>query len=367
MTAQIELQKVSKSYHTPIGRHPVLNGISFSLRRGERLGICGLNGAGKSTLVGILGGSISPDSGQVIRRCRVSWPLGFTGGFNNNMTGLENTRFIARIFDADVRRVVAFVQDFAELGKFFNAPYGTYSSGMKARLAFAVSLAIDFNVYLIDEIIGVGDIRFYQRYRDALMSRRERADFIVVSHSLSTLADTCNRFGFLHGGRLEIFDDFDQVRDRYMGLTAEKPAPLRDCLKTDTQGDVIVFTRAEAHDVVDIEVSSRSQGTAILYWGAATALPARMGEVHQLSWPISLLSATGECNERWSGFQVVERDSAGNSLVSDVIPASDGSASEVTYTVSDERTRFIQVGFRLTALGEGRRFYRLSRPSCKPI
>ena len=184
----------------------MLDDIDFTLMRGERLGICGLNSAGKTTLVNIIAGALKPDAGKVVRHSRMSWPLGYSGGIHSALTELENCRFIARIYGRDTAEVAAFVQDFAELGKFFEMPIRTYSSGMRSRLAFAVSMAVDFELYLIDEVMSAGDLRFHEKCRQAIEERRNRADFLIVSHSISTIEENCNRYALLHDGKLAVFD-----------------------------------------------------------------------------------------------------------------------------------------------------------------
>jgi capsular polysaccharide transport system ATP-binding protein len=157
----IQLQEVTKRYRTRGGEHCVLNGVDLHLDRGDKLGILGRNGAGKSTLIRIISGAELPNSGTVTRDMSVSWPLAFGGGFQGSLTGADNIRFICRIYDAPFTNVLAFVKDFAELGKFLREPIKTYSSGMRARLAFAISMAIEFDCFLIDEVISVGDARFH--------------------------------------------------------------------------------------------------------------------------------------------------------------------------------------------------------------
>ena len=147
----------------------------------------GVNGAGKSTTMRLIAGTELPNSGRVRRDVRVSWPLGFAGGFHPLMTGRENVKFVARIYGADVRKTLDFVEDFSEIGDYIDAPVKTYSSGMMARLSFGLSMAIDFECYLIDEITAVGDARFQARCVGTFAERRKRADIIMVSHSMETI------------------------------------------------------------------------------------------------------------------------------------------------------------------------------------
>ena len=153
----IALHNIAKSYPLPRGKKVVLDDVNITFRPGENMGILGLNGAGKSTLMRIIGGAELPDSGKVVRKSRVSWPIGFAGGFHGSLTGRENLRFTSRIYGSDIRKVTEFVEDFSELGPYMDMPVRTYSSGMKSKLAFGLSMAIGFDFYLIDEAYSVGD------------------------------------------------------------------------------------------------------------------------------------------------------------------------------------------------------------------
>src|SRR5690606_422467 len=164
----IELQSVSKTYRLKGIRKQVFDDFTFTFPRNKNVAVLGPNGAGKSTLMRLISGAEAPDRGRIIRRAKLSWPLGFSGGFNGSMTGIENIRFVSRIYGADSDQVIDSVADFAELGKSLHLPIRTYSTGMRARLAFGISLAIDFDYYLVDEVIGVGDASFRQKSQDAL-------------------------------------------------------------------------------------------------------------------------------------------------------------------------------------------------------
>ena len=183
----IALERVGKSYRTPAGRRVVLGDVTATFEAGHNIGILGANGAGKSTLVRLLAGSEMPDRGTIRRRARVSFPLGFGGTFHAALSGRENVEFIARIYGASRRGTVAYVDEFAELDDYFDMPVNTYSSGMRARLAFAACLAIDFDVYLIDEVTEVGDERFRRRCAEAFQQRMRRSDIILVTHNARTL------------------------------------------------------------------------------------------------------------------------------------------------------------------------------------
>jgi capsular polysaccharide transport system ATP-binding protein len=217
----IELRDITKTYRTTVGTKVVLDGVNATFGALESIGILGRNGAGKSTMLRIIGGAEMPTYGEVIRGGRISWPIGFGGGFNGSLSGEENCRFVARIYDAPVDDIVDHTREFAEIGEYFYAPVRTYSSGMRARLAFGLSMAIDFDIYLVDEITAVGDKLFQQKCRDAFAERRERASLIMVSHSVQTLRDYCDRCALLSNGKLEMFDDVDTAVEAYeAGLAA---------------------------------------------------------------------------------------------------------------------------------------------------
>jgi capsular polysaccharide transport system ATP-binding protein len=211
----IELDNVSKIYPTHSGVNVVLDGISFTFAPNKNIGVLGRNGAGKSTLLRVIAGTEQADSGNVRRHGSVSWPIGFSGGFNGSLNGEENCRFVARIYGADVDEVVGFTQDFAELGEYFHMPVKTYSSGMRARLAFGLSMAIEFDAYLVDEVTAVGDARFQQKCRKAFQDRSGRSSVIIVSHQLATIKDYCEHCAVLSRGRLHYFTSIDEARRMY--------------------------------------------------------------------------------------------------------------------------------------------------------
>ena len=214
----IRLSNVHKSYPTKQGYRIVLRDASLDIPRGRSLGILGKNGAGKSTLIRLLAGIEYPDRGTIERNVQVSSPLGLVGSFNNNLTGRENARFVARLYDIDWKEMVSFVESFAELGAFFDEPVRNYSSGMRARLSFAISISVDFDVYLIDEVTAVGDARFRERCAQALAARRNRSDVIMVSHSIGTILRYCDYGAILHDGELELFDDLNEAISIYKQL-----------------------------------------------------------------------------------------------------------------------------------------------------
>jgi capsular polysaccharide transport system ATP-binding protein len=182
---------------------------------GVNVGVLGRNGAGKSTLLRIISGVEPPDTGTVLRKSRVSWPIGFGGGFNSSLSGEENCRFVARIYGESPDRVVAFTREFADIGKFFEMPIKTYSQGMRARLAFGLSMAIDFEVYLVDEVTAVGDSDFQSKSRAIFEERRSRSSLIIVSHSLRTIREYCTLCAVLGGGKVQMFDSVQAARKVY--------------------------------------------------------------------------------------------------------------------------------------------------------
>jgi capsular polysaccharide transport system ATP-binding protein len=207
-----------KEYHTAAGNKRVLDDVNFEVRSGERLAVLGRNGAGKSTLVRIVGGVERPTSGRIERRMSMSWPLGLSGGFQGSLTGYDNVKFIARVYDKPVQEVRDFVEDFSELGSHLKAPVRTYSSGMRARLAFGLSLAIDFDCYLIDEVIFVGDQSFHRRCRYEIFEKRPDRAIILVSHDSGIINEYCNGAIVLHRGRAKTFFDVPLAIDIYNGL-----------------------------------------------------------------------------------------------------------------------------------------------------
>jgi capsular polysaccharide transport system ATP-binding protein len=214
----IQLDRIFKFYKTGEHVQIVLDHVSVVFQSGFSYGFLGVNGAGKSTTLRLIAGTELPNSGRIRRSVRVSWPLGFAGGFHPLMTGRENVKFVARVYGADVKSVIHFVEDFSELGDYMDAPVKTYSSGMMARLAFALSMAIEFDCYLIDEVTAVGDIRFQARCKAAFDRRREHSDLIVVSHSMQTIKDYCDRGVVLVDGQLIMFEAIDNAIEVYNRL-----------------------------------------------------------------------------------------------------------------------------------------------------
>jgi capsular polysaccharide transport system ATP-binding protein len=207
----IVLQDVCKSYAVTGAQVSVLNNINLTVKRGDRLGILGGNGAGKSTLVRIIAGIERQSSGTVTRGMSVSWPLAFSGAFQSSLTGLDNLRFICRVYGVQVAEVIDFVEDFSQLGRFLREPLKVYSSGMRARLAFAVSMMIDFDCYLIDEVVAVGDARFQARSHEELIQKRPDRTLIIVSHDPHYIRYNCNRAAVLERGNLYNFQDVESA------------------------------------------------------------------------------------------------------------------------------------------------------------
>ncbi len=211
----ISVEQVSKQYHTRNGLRTVLDNISFELQKGEKVGILGRNGAGKSTLIRLMSGVEPPTSGEIRRSMSISWPLAFSGAFQGSLTGMDNLRFICRIYNVDIDYVKAFTEDFSELGQYLYEPVKRYSSGMKARLAFALSLAVEFDCYLIDEVIAVGDARFADKCRYELFEKRKDRSIILVSHSPSAMKQYCDNAMVLEAGLLYRFDNMDEAYKYY--------------------------------------------------------------------------------------------------------------------------------------------------------
>lgn len=212
----IQLQNVSKRYKIKTGWHKVLDDVCLTIEEGKSIGILGVNGAGKSTMIRIIGGAEHPDSGKVIRTSRVSWPIGFSGCFHGSLSGRENLRFVSRIYGANISQVTEYVEDFAELGSYMDMPVKTYSSGMKSKLAFGLSMAIGFDFYLIDEAYSVGDATFKKKAENALRERTSQSTLIFVSHSMSAVRQNCVCGAVLNDGKLTYYQD---VNDAIKGYT----------------------------------------------------------------------------------------------------------------------------------------------------
>jgi len=211
----IRLERVNKTYGTRSGPVNVLRDVNLSVESGERVGILGRNGAGKSTLIRLISGAEFPTSGAIDRGMSVSWPLAFGGAFQGSLTGYDNLRFICRIYGVDPAGKMGFVEDFSELGIYLREPVKTYSSGMRARLAFAISMVIEFDCFLIDEIIAVGDTRFHEKCHRELFGRRGDRAMIIVSHNARYIKEHCTRAAVLADGELHHPANLDEAFDFY--------------------------------------------------------------------------------------------------------------------------------------------------------
>ena len=215
----IEITDLRKVYPVRGGEHVVLNNLNFTIRRGEKIGVLGRNGAGKSTLVRILSGAERPSAGNIKRNMSLSWPLAFGGAFQGSLTGLDNLKFICRIYGVSYEEKIQYVQEFSELGKFLREPVKTYSSGMRARLAFAISMAIEFECFLIDEVISVGDARFHEKCKRELFEKRSDRGFLIVSHEMHNIKEHCDKAFVLNKGSLSEFSDIDNAYSWYLQNT----------------------------------------------------------------------------------------------------------------------------------------------------
>jgi len=211
----ISLEGVTKTYQLRNGEtKKIMSDVTIKIPP-KNLAILGRNGAGKSTTLRMIAGIEDPDEGRIRRSVNVSWPIGFRGSFHRQLTGLENVRFVARMYGRDTEAVVDSVKDFAELGSFFTEPIKTYSSGMVARLAFGLSMAIDFEVYLIDELMSAGDARFKEKSKAVFHGKLAASKIIMVSHSMATLREYCEAGIFLENGVLSYFDDIEEAIAKY--------------------------------------------------------------------------------------------------------------------------------------------------------
>lgn len=206
----IELDRVTKSYFFKGQRHYIFKDLSMLFPRGKSVALLGRNGAGKSTLINLIGGIDEPDRGKIYCGCSVSWPVGLVGGFQGSLSARENTRFVSMIYCQDEEEIqdkIEFVKSFAEIGDYFDRQFKTYSSGMKARVTFGLSMAFDFDIYLIDEITSVGDEAFRVKCREHLMRKRQSADFIMVDHNLLGLEANCDYALILVDGSFFYYKD----------------------------------------------------------------------------------------------------------------------------------------------------------------
>ena len=216
----IELRDLTKGFYVRGEWTPVLDRLNITLPTGKSLALLGANGAGKSTLLSLIAGTIRPDGGEIVSDGTISWPVGQGGSFHKDLTGAQNTRFLARVYGVDSDELADFVEDFAEIGKHFHMPIRTYSSGMKSRLTFGISMGIPFDTYLVDEVTAVGDARFKRKSRTVFRDRVKSASAIMVSHSLGELKDFCNAALLLHKGQVQYFEDLGEAIERHKELMA---------------------------------------------------------------------------------------------------------------------------------------------------
>jgi capsular polysaccharide transport system ATP-binding protein len=215
---KIVARDIVKEFDTQIGVRRVLDGISFSVGMGERMAILGRNGAGKSTLIQVLSGLQMPTSGTIERGLKMSWPLALGGGFEGELTGYDNVRFVTRVYGVPFRETYDFIEDFTELGRQLHVPVRYYSSGMRMRLAFALSLAIDFECFLIDEVILVGDTRFQEKCHREIFGKRKDRAMILAIHSHEVVKEHCTSALVLKGGRGIVLNDVELASNIYHSL-----------------------------------------------------------------------------------------------------------------------------------------------------
>lgn len=214
----IKISALTKSYKTPQGRHFVFNNLNLELPSNKSVALIGRNGAGKSTLLRMIGGIDRPDSGKIETTQTISWPVGLSGGFQGSLTGRENVKFVARLYarSDELKNKVSFVEDFAELGKYFDMPIKTYSSGMKSRLGFGLSMAFNFDYYLVDEVTAVGDARFKRKCMQIFESKRPQSNFLMVSHSLYSLKKYCDIALLVGRDKVSLYESIDEAIEDYV-------------------------------------------------------------------------------------------------------------------------------------------------------
>ena len=211
----IRLEHVSKSFRLQGNLRTIAKDITVTFPKGRSVGLLGRNGAGKSSLLRMISGAMEPDSGRIIVEGSLSWPVGFSGSFHRDLTGAQNTRFIARVYGVDTDELMDFVADFSELGKQFHQPVHTYSSGLNSRLAFGISMGIHFDMYLVDEVTAVGDSSFQAKSEAVFMNRMESSGAIFISHSLASIRRVCTAVATLEEGVLTYFDNVNEGIERH--------------------------------------------------------------------------------------------------------------------------------------------------------
>ncbi|HFM2149692.1 TPA: ABC transporter ATP-binding protein [Escherichia coli] len=214
----IKIENLTKSYRTPTGRHYVFKDLNIEIPSGKSVAFIGRNGAGKSTLLRMIGGIDRPDSGKIITNKTISWPVGLAGGFQGSLTGRENVKFVARLYakQEELKEKIEFVEEFAELGKYFDMPIKTYSSGMRSRLGFGLSMAFKFDYYIVDEVTAVGDARFKEKCAQLFKEMHKESSFLMVSHSLNSLKEFCDvAIVFKDDNVVGFYDDVQEGIEEY--------------------------------------------------------------------------------------------------------------------------------------------------------
>jgi len=207
----IRFENLTKSFWVRGEKRIIIDNLNLNLPTGRSLALLGRNGAGKSTLLQMIAGTMRPDSGRILSDGTISWPVGFGGSFHGELTGAQNVRFIARIYGVDTEGLLAFVDNFAELGKFFHMPVRAYSSGMRSRLTFGASMGIRFDTYLVDEVTAVGDASFKRKSQAVFVDRMRHSSAIMVSHSMGQLRQFCNAGVVLENGQMQYFEDLNEA------------------------------------------------------------------------------------------------------------------------------------------------------------
>ncbi|HBA6868826.1 TPA: ABC transporter ATP-binding protein [Escherichia coli] len=219
----IKIENLTKSYRTPTGRHYVFKDLNLEIPSGKSVAFIGRNGAGKSTLLRMIGGIDRPDSGKIITNKTISWPVGLAGGFQGSLTGRENVKFVARLYakQEELKEKIEFVEEFAELGKYFDMPIKTYSSGMRSRLGFGLSMAFKFDYYIVDEVTAVGDARFKDKCAQLFKERHKESSFLMVSHSLNSLKEFCDvAIVFKDDNAVGFYEDVQEGIEEYYRIYA---------------------------------------------------------------------------------------------------------------------------------------------------
>jgi len=216
----IRFENLTKGFWVQGEYKVVIDDLTIDLPTGKSLALLGRNGAGKSTLLQMIAGTVSPDDGHIYSDGSISWPVGFRGSFHRDLTGAQNIRFIARIYGVDTEELLAFVEDFAEIGEQFYEPVRSYSSGMQARLAFGASMGIHFDTYLVDEVTAVGDARFKRKSRAVFRQRMKASDAIMVTHDMGQVRQFCDAGVVLDQGRLTYFEDLEEAIGLHQDILA---------------------------------------------------------------------------------------------------------------------------------------------------